>query len=235
MKNSATSACSSQVIGKRSGAAVLVLERALLRGVVHQVAAVEVGLRVVVEGDDVVLVLVLREQVHGRLAAGEAVGRVVPARLVLLDVFAEREQEPSLGEVAELLDRRRDEVEAAVPRRGVPEVVRVLGCGVGLDELDRDPRLLLEELEERRRPFREGVLELRPREVEHLDDELVRRLSVLAEAPQGRDGAALLGVELVLVALGAREADRAAVHALGKPVLERGLLTRSALRRSSRP
>ena len=48
--------------------------------------------------------------------------------------------------------------------------------------------------------------------------------AVLAQLAQRRDRASLLRVERVLVALGAGEPDRAAVHAVGEALLQRRLL-----------
>ena len=70
------------------------------------------------------------------------------------------------------------------------------------------------------RALGEALLELRPGEVQHLDDERVGRLAVRLQRAQALDRATLLGVERVLVALGALETDGAAVHAWGKPLLQ---------------
>ena len=217
------SPCSSQVSGKRAGSRTCPRSSSAPSHP-REVDAVEERLRVVVEGHEVGDALVLREQRDRRLAARVAVTRVAPARLVLVDVVVEREEQAGLGEVAHLLDRRRDGVEAAVLRRGVAEVRLVLGRRRGLDELELDPRLLLEQSRRSRRRAvwrLERRLELRLREVERLHDDRVGCRAVLHHLAERRDRAPLLGVDRVLVALGAGEAHGAAVHAVGQAFLER--------------
>src|SRR5205823_3413441 len=99
------------------------------------------------------------------------------------------------------------------------EVRLVLLRGVRLDELDLDPSLALPDVLDRAgRALRELVLELRPGEVQHLDDERVRRGPGLPQRLRGENGPALLRVRRVLVALGALEAARSADVACGEAV-----------------
>ena len=206
--------------------AVLVRVRLLLVRVVHQVAAVVERLRVVVERDRIGPAVVLREQVDGVLAAGEAELRVAPRRLVLGHVGVERLQQLRLGEVAHLLDRERHRVERLVARRGVARVRRVLVGRRRDRELDLDAGFLEELRDDRERALGERLLELRLGEVERLDDDRVRRGAGLLHGAQGRDRAPFLGVERVLVALGALESGRAAVHARGEAAREPALAAR---------
>ena len=102
-------------------------------------------------------------------------------------------------------------------------------AGVGLDELDLDPGLLLEQLRRSTAPaFGPTASRTAAGEVERLHDERVGCRAVLRHLAQRRDRAPLLGVERVLVALGTGEAHRAAVHAVGQAFLERRLARRRA-------
>ena len=213
---------------------VLVGVGRLLLRVVHQVAAVVERLRVVVERDRVDLAVVLREQVDGVLAAGEAELRVGPHRLVLGDVRVERLEQLRLGEVAHLLDRERHGVERLVARRGVARVRRVLVGRRRDRELDLDAGFLEELRRDRERALGERLLELRLGEVERLHDDRVRRGAGLLHRAQGRDRAPFLGVERVLVPLGALEVRRAAVHALGEAAREPALAARERRGAASR-
>ena len=203
---------------------VPVLEVPLLPLVVEQVIAIDVWLRVVVESDPVGLPVVLGEQLNGRPAAGVAVLRVIPARPVLRDVVVEWPKQSGVRVVTGVLDRAGDEVEAAVLGRGVADVGLVLGGGVCLDELDLDAGLALEDPHDRRRcAFGELVLELWPREVQHLHDERVGGLASLPQSLQSENCSALLGVGRVLVTSGTREPGWAADHAGREPVRQRGV------------